>query len=149
MIAFGGRLAQQWRLVHPVLAEVVFDFVAIWREITGESGLYATSIFRRRADTLRIYEAAGLEPPAVSVHESSHDPSEPLSGCRGVDVGVRRIFSGQPGTVDPADAAMAVDALNTRWRYQASDAHQVALFHKVDGWHVHLQCRPLAETCRR
>lgn len=146
--------AYELRLLHATLYGLLRWIVeeVAWEQATGEPDLIVTEVWRSRAETIRIYEAAGLVPPAVSVHELTKEMGDPWSGCRGLDLSIRRPGIGpyESWRVIPDAQVLAFVALvNGAWRYQASEAHQVALFHDVSGPHVHLQVARGDETKRR
>lgn len=140
--------------LHPTLWTIVREIVdGLWLEHTGQEHVYVTEMWRPREKTIAIYRAAGLPPPAASVHESTKVLGESLSGCRGTDLSVRMARVGLAYTEWPflpnGVIRQLVNAVNERWRYQESDQHQVTLYHAVSGPHVHLQCRAGDETVRR
>lgn len=140
--------------LHPTLWAIVREIAdVLWLEHTGQENVYVTELWRSREETLRQYRSAGLPPPAFSVHEAVKVLGDPLSGCRGADLSVRMFRAGQryedwPRLPVPV-CREVVAAINRRWRYQESEAHQVALYHSVTGPHVHLQVRPGSETVDR
>lgn len=104
--------------------------------------MLVTDLYRPREETVEIYVAAGETPPRVSVHE--------VKPCRGADVAVRvPAGDGRWEQLSFGTARAIEGAVNAAWRYQESEAHQVALFHDIAGAHIHLQCRPGDETRRR
>lgn len=149
----------EMRLLHPRLAEIVTWLVdgGTWSAITGTRDAIVTEVWRSRQQTVAIYEAAGLAPPAASVHEAIKTVGNPLSGCRGIDFsardGDRGAILGLPYEHWPMLSTERLKALETRinaiWQYNAADDKQVALVHSVSGVHLHLQVRPDAETRRR
>jgi hypothetical protein len=141
-------------MLHPTLWKILREIVdVLWLEHTGQSNVYVTELWRPREETIRLYQSAGLAPPAFSVHETAKVLGDPWSGCRGADLSVRTTRAGQryedwPRLPVPV-CREVVAAINRRWRYQESEAHQVALYHSVTGPHVHLQVRPDQETVDR
>lgn len=155
MLTFArSSIARDVASLHPTLWQIVRELAdGMWFEYTSQENMIVTEMFRTHDETVRIYTEAGFTPPAASVHESVRVFGDPWSGCRGADISVRMARPGMryqdwpflPATV----VRKAVTAINNRWRYQESEAHQVALFHSVAGTHLHLQCRPERETVRR
>lgn len=149
-----NHVAKEVALLHPTLWTIVQEIAdSLWLRHVGQADVYVTQIFRTHDQTIAIYQAAGLPPPASSVHESVKIAGDPMSGCRGCDLSVRMVRPGQRYDewpfLSPSPIRDLVAAVNQRWQYQESDAHQVALYHSVSGPHVHLQVRPSNETKRR
>lgn len=155
MLAFErSHIAKETALLHPTLWTILRLIAdGLWFEHTQQENVIVTQIFRTRAQTIAIYQAAGLTPPDSSVHESVKIAGDAMSGCRGCDLSVRMARPGMrydEWSFLPSTRVRAfVDAVNATWRYQESEAHQVALYHSVSGPHVHLQVRPNDETKRR
>lgn len=135
MLAFKRAAdAEHFAILHPTLKEILVEIVnGIWREETGGDLVVVTELWRSRDETIARYRSAGLQPPEASVHEQVP--------CRGADLSVLAITA--------EGARKVVSRVNTRWRYEAAETHQVALFHDVAGVHLHLQVRPGDETRRR
>jgi|SRR6187431_549073 len=135
MIAFKRMIdAEHYAILHPRLKDILSEIVGgIWHEETGDDLVVVTELWRSREETIARYRSAGLQPPAASVHEQVP--------CRGADLSIL--------AVGERAAKKVVARVNTRWRYEASENHEVALFHDVAGVHIHLQCRPGDETRRR
>lgn len=155
MLAFvRSHLAHDVAMLHPTLWRIVREIADwMWLEYTNQENVYVTSLWRSRAETVRLYEEAGVAPPAASVHEAVRMLGDPWSGCRGADLSVRMQRPGQPydtwPLLPPKVSRAFVEAVNKKWRYQESEAHQVALYHAVSGPHIHLQVRPEQETIER
>lgn len=146
--------AHELRLLHGRLYAILTWIVdeGVWTAATGEPDLVVTEVWRSRAETIRIYEAAGVPPPAVSVHETVQEIGDPWSGCRGLDLSVRRPGPGAYETwpLMPQDEIRAfVAAVNGAWCYHPEERFQVALYHSVSGPHVHLQVARGDVTQRR
>ena len=152
------KTALEARLLHPTLWAILAELAdGQWKRLTNQEHLIVTELWRSREQTIARYASAGLPPPAFSVHEATKEPGNALSGCRGADVSVRNANAGLASHkeyadwpfLDPDLCRLVADRLNERWRYQETEAHQVALYHAVDGVHIHLQCRADNETVRR
>jgi hypothetical protein len=151
--------AFEYRLLHPTLDKIVRWMVEdrIWWDETGEEEAVVTEVWRSQQETERIYAAAGLPAPKASVHGDRKDPMNALSGCRGIDFSVRSFSagcrSGRPYAewpfIDRDMLVRLVARINGAWRYQKSEAHQVAVLHDISGLHLHLQVRQGDETQRR
>lgn len=153
-----SREAFETGLLHPTLRTIVRELAdGLWQKLTNQEHLVVTELWRSREQTIARYASAGLPPPAFSVHEAVKENGHPLSGCRGADISVRNanagLAAGRPYQdwpfLDPALCRQVVVAINAEWRYQESERHQVALYHNIDGVHIHLQVRPGDETLRR
>jgi hypothetical protein len=149
-----SSIARDVASLHPTLWQIVRELAdGMWFEYTSQENMIVTEMFRTHDETVRIYTEAGLTPPAASVHEAVRVLGDPWSGCRGADISVRMARPGmryQDWSYLPSTLIRAcVTAINKRWRYQESEAHQVALFHDIAGLHVHLQVRSGQETIRR
>jgi hypothetical protein len=140
--------------LHPTLWRILREVAdQLWLEHTGQENVYVTELWRSREATLRLYQEAGMTPPATSVHEAVRVLGDPWSGCRGADLSVRMHRPGQRyedwPMLPPKVCRDAAAAINRRWQYQATEEHQVALYHAVSGPHIHLQVREQQETSPR
>jgi hypothetical protein len=147
--------AYELRLLHRTLYSVLRWIVdeGAWHEATGESDLVVTDVWRSQAETDRIYREAGLPAPARSVHSETLHPGDPHTGCRGLDLSVRRPTPGKPYAewppIERGRLERFVAAVNEAWRYHPEERYQVALLHDVAGLHVHLQVARENLTARR
>jgi len=152
------KTALEARLLHPTLWTILAELAdSQWKQLTNQDHLVVTELWRSREQTIARYATSGLARPAFSVHESVKEAGAAFSGCRGADISVRNATAGLSARTPYADwpfidadiCRMVADRINSSWRYQDSEAHQVALYHAVAGVHIHLQCRPGNETVRR
>jgi hypothetical protein len=152
------KTALEARLLHPTLWTILAELAdGEWKRLTNQEHVVVTEVWRSREQTIARYASAGIAPPVFSVHEAVKEVGVHLSGCRGVDISVRDANAGLAARrpyadwpfLEPQLCRLVADQINERWCYQESDAHQVALYHAVDGPHVHLQVRAQGETVRR
>lgn len=146
--------AYELRLLHPRLYDILSWIVddGVWKAATGEPDLVITEVWRSRQETLRIYEEAGLPAPAISVHETIKELGNHWSGCRGLDLSIRRPISGSYDgwpLIVPDQVVAFVARVNATWLYHPEDRFKVALYHSVAGPHVHLQVARENVTVRR